>query len=125
MTITTDNGLNQRVSPQFMMVIEIFMAGNQTKNSLTKHAQIGMFDFPGLSNIKGIQQFTGAPGQTEFAVEFFNKNQPAVTADIAAAEIEFDFSAFRTLKERNRNVTFCHRQILTLYCCLRYYNIIR
>ena len=96
---TTDNGLNQWIISQFMMVIEIFMPGNQSKNSLTKHAQIGMFNFSGPSNIKRIQQFTGAPGQTEFAVEFFHKKQPTVTADIATAEIEFDFSAFRTLKE--------------------------
>lgn len=78
-----------------MMVIEIFKAGNQSKNSLTKHALTGMFNFSGLSNIKRIQQFTGAPGQTEFAVEFFDKKQPAVTADIAAAEIEFDLPVFR------------------------------
>ncbi len=108
-----------------MVVIEVFIARNQRKHSLPKHVRKRVFHFAGLSNIKRIQQFTDAPGQTEFAVEFFNKKLPAVTADISTGEIEFNFSAFRTLKDRNRNITFCHWQTSAFYCDVRYYNIIR
>ncbi|MEG1980855.1 MAG: hypothetical protein RR060_08995, partial [Victivallaceae bacterium] len=81
------------------VVIEVFIAGDQSKNSLPKHVRKRMFHFSRLPNIKSTQTFSGAPGQPEFAVEFFEKKQSAIAADITAVEIEFNFSAFRTLKD--------------------------
>ena len=90
-----------------MMVIEIFIARNQRKHSLTQHVKTGVLDFSGLSNIKRIQQFTGVTGQTELAIKFFYKKRIAI-------EIEFYFSALRSLKVTTWNTTFCYRQTLTL-----------
>lgn len=56
------------------------------------------------------EKYSDAPGQAEFAVEFFDKKQPAIATDITIVEIEFNFSAFRTLKERIRCTAFCHKQ---------------
>ncbi len=89
-----------------MMVIEIFIARNQRKHSLTQHVKT-VLDFSGLSNIKRIQQFTGVTGQTELAIKFFYKKRIAI-------EIEFYFSALRSLKVTTWNTTFCYRQTLTL-----------
>src|SRR5882724_1181863 len=101
----------ERVEPQPIVVVEVFVAKSQCPNALTQkklaHLVLDQARQPVVA--KTPRQ---SLNESHFQVHPSQEHRPAITAKVTSGKMPRHFAASMDLKPENLLLTFCHSEVL-------------
>src|ERR1017187_5117136 len=103
-----DGRLPDRVQPQGVVIVEVFVAVAQAVDALAQQRMLGMFNQRRVARIG--QHLRHRPGQTQAAIQLAQQRQPAVTGHVTTGKTGGYQSLFYGWKFEKLWVTNCPRR---------------
>jgi hypothetical protein len=104
----------ERIEPQPVVVVEVFLAKNQRPDALTQKLGHLVFD---QAREPIVRKTPGQPlEESHLQVDSPQKHRPAVAAKVTSAKISCHFAASMDLKFENLLLTLCHSEALLVDC---------